>query len=96
MKNHVKKLQVILMMVLSICYNNLKDNLKKKMVIKYIINVIDDESPYNVLLYSKSVSIDKSVNIINRLSEINRTIKNNNYIIKKFDLFNKLEVIKKK
>lgn len=61
---------------------------------KYIINVIDDESPHNVL-YSKSISIDKSVNIINRLSEIKEAIKNNNYIIKKFDLFNKLEGLRR-
>ena len=61
---------------------------------KYIITVINDEKPNNIL-YTKSISINKRINIVDRLSEIEQSIKNNNFIIKKFSLFSKIESLRR-
>ena len=61
---------------------------------KYIITVINDEKPNNIL-YTKSISINKRINIADRLSEIEKSIKSNNFIIKKFNLFSKIESLRR-
>ena len=61
---------------------------------KYIIHVINDEAPNNIL-YTKTISINKRINVVERLRDIENAIKNNNFIIEKFNLFNKLEALRR-
>ena len=60
----------------------------------YIIDVINDEEPHNVL-YSKKIGINKVVNVKHRLDEISKQIENNHFIIKKWNMFNKLEGLRR-
>ena len=61
---------------------------------KYIIHVINDEAPNNIL-YTKTISINKRINVVERLRDIENAIKNNNFIIEKFNLFNRLEALRR-
>mgnify|MGYP001396481538 FL=1 len=60
----------------------------------YTIDVINDEEPHNVL-YSKKIAINKVVNVKHRLDEISKQIENNHFIIKKWNMFNKLEGLRR-
>ena len=61
---------------------------------EYIINVVNDISPYNVL-YEAKISSNKSINVSEKLSDITDVIKENKFIINKWELFNKIERLRK-
>ena len=61
---------------------------------EYIINIVNDIAPYDIL-YSKKISTNKSINVTERLSEISNVIQENNFVINKWNIFNKIEGLRK-
>ena len=59
----------------------------------YILEIINDDT--KEVLYKKTISMNTSINIKDRISVLTKKLINNNYILQKWALFNKVESIRK-
>lgn len=60
---------------------------------KYILEIINDDT--RDIIYKKSISVKSCINVKERISTLTKKLIDNNYILQKWELFNKVESIRK-